>query len=43
MWTVIKFEKKQINFLRQDLTKNLVQTIKYIYLKLRSKNTSKIS
>ena len=50
MWTVIKFEKKQINFLRQDLTKKLgsnykiyipkIKIQKYIKNKLISKEVS---
>ena len=50
MWTVIKFEKKQINFYRQDLTKKLgsnhkiyipkIKIQKYIKNKLISKEVS---
>ena len=35
MWTVIKFEKKQINFLRQDLTKKLGSNYKIYIPKIK--------
>ena len=35
MWTVIKFEKKQINFLREDLTKKLGSNYKIYIPKIR--------
>lgn len=31
MWTIIKFEKKSLNFLKSDLETNLEQSAKYIY------------
>ena len=50
MWTVIKFEKKRINFLREDLTKKLgsnykiyipkIKIQKYIKNKLVNKEVS---
>ena len=35
MWTVIKFEKKQINFLREDLTKKLGSNYKIYIPKIK--------
>ena len=50
MWTIIKFEKKRINFLRQDLTSKLgsnykiyipkIKIQKYIKNKLINKEVS---